>query len=129
MNGDNLLSPRDLNLWSLVYACLYKFGCPVIFTLTQPNALTRTDSLLIFFVPRHNENAVRVTEYIREELKDVCNPGKTLDGASDSIYIPGTQLMVEEFKGVDFYLESDVISDMTERALNDFVIKVRYFNN
>ena len=121
MHGDDMLSAFDRRMWSLVYACLYKFGCPVMFKLSGPAAQHRIDLWVIFFVPSSCEKSHLVIDFLHEELDGDIRAGVDLKDC----YVYGTQVSIMEFSGVDFYIEKDVIASMSHQFLESLMKKIQ----
>lgn len=120
-NGDDHISAHERTLWSLVYSCLWKYGCPVIFHQYGPHAQHRMDRQLTFFVPRDNPQCEAVKEYLAHELADQVYPGEQI---TETEYVPGAKLEILEFEGIDFYLERDKIEEMSIRAVAALMAKI-----
>lgn len=124
LDGDNFLSPFEQKLWSLTYACLYRFGCPVLFNVFGPNCPNKIDQTITFFVPSNNINSHLVLDYLHQELDGEIRPSQTIQGPNGEEYMFGTNVQIMEFSGTQFYLESDVIERMALAAFESFSKKL-----
>ncbi len=131
--GENLIAPFDRKLWDLTYACLYKYGCPVMFKVSGPNVQINLDRTITFFIPRDNQYKDEVLNYLKEELKSEVREPTIIDvsdGMSSLVsehtktsrlvdWYPGTKVEFAEFDGNGYYVEQEHIELMAKRFMAD----------
>jgi hypothetical protein len=120
-NGDSRLSSFTRRLWMLTYSCLYKYECPVIFTVFGPDAPRKTNQYITFFVPALHPNASQVIQYLKEELQDDQHPEQIHNGE----FWPGTNIEVLEYSGVEPYLERQECRKLAENMAKSFMEHVK----
>lgn len=110
-----MLTPLQRQLWALTYSCLYMHNCPVMFELIELSIDT-DQQMIIFFVPRHVENAQEVIEYLSDELAEHNRHTKL-----GELIIPHASVHVVEFDGIEFYQTAQQI----ETVVNNLIAKIK----
>ena len=118
-NGDRQISPFELQLWSLTYSCLYKFGCPVMFNVYGPNVPGKIGQSIKFFVPRQHPKSEEVIAYLEKELQYEITDERHVG----NMYYPSSTVEVMEFSGILPYVEVEQIKEMVN-GLADTLMKM-----
>ena len=118
-DGDDHVSSFELNLWNLTYECLLRYGCPVIFRVTGPNAPLRINQTIEFKVPVDHPACEAVIEFLREELKGELR-APTGDPAGDD-WFWGCFVIVRRFSGLSGYLDRESTEAMAEAVMESFM--------
>ncbi len=98
-DGDDHLSVMDRKLWSLVYACIARFQCAVMFSHQLPSVPSKVNSRIEFFVPSDHPAASEVVAFLQHELANEARPA-TKDRTG---WFWGTDVFVREFSGLTPY--------------------------
>lgn len=116
MSGDDYLSGMDHRLWQLHRHIIFKYGVYTLYKWDRWNCVTGEKGLIRWMVPKYADQCYEIVKFLEYELESEKYKGDDI--------LPGrdveVSVCVDEYKGIDFYMEKDEREKLALEAMNDF---------
>ena len=121
IDGDDHLSGFDKKMWQLVYYCLLKFQCPVLYKHHRGSPKDKIDAYVEFFVPVQHPKSHEIVQFLEYELEDEHMPGTVSNCCGHEYYSPGRTVIIRQFSEMGMYCERDVWEELSKNAMDHFI--------
>ncbi len=131
LQGDRMLSPTDLTLWSLVNEVLIHWKVLVIFKWEMMHVPKGRAGYVHFMVPSETEHKDAIVEFLKKEIQQFSEEPAIFPLGEELYTSPGqtvqVQVAVEEFSGLRPYIERNHLEteavDMLKRCRDQWRTK------